>query len=92
MFPRTGLGGPRAKKLYPHPRSAVWSCPSCTSAVPHNGHANGSQTLRTGIASFTGVRSILSLVTMSPNDAAVRNRYSRAPHVNVGQLSIVPAG
>jgi len=77
---------------YHHPRSAVWRCPSCTSAVPHNGHAKGSQTLRAGMASFTGSSRTPSFVTISPNDAVARSRYNRAPHASAGQLRIVPAG
>ncbi len=82
----------RAQKTYHQPRAAVWSCPPCTSAAPQSGHANGSQTLRAGIAAFTGSKSTPSLVTISPNDAAVRSRYNRVPQAKAGQLSIVPAG
>ena len=77
---------------YHQPLSAVWSCPSCTSVVPQSGQANGSQTLRAGIAAFTGWSNTPSLVTISPKDAAVRSRYTRAPQDKAGQLRIVPAG
>jgi hypothetical protein len=81
-----------AQGPYHHPREAVWRRPSFVSAVPHNGHASASQTLRVGIAALMGSRSVSSWSTTSTKDAALRKRYSRAPQGTAGHEMIVPRG